>query len=397
MIQLLNKYSKKLSDQGLCKEGDPLLGGIDAEVLWNRVSDDIPVLLEVMDEIELNSILFACPVEPYRSIAFYLAEKYLSEKSIKPEDSETRTFLHDIPVISHFEGSQIAEILKQRKSVIVLNKGIVTYGTVSPEQAFVTFSSVCFSTFVKFCTDSFFNLNKSFVLDANEEEILFNALDYYEKRLDEKISLEHIKGPYNSQEEIYKAIADTGRLTVETGMVDSFFGNISCKVDDMIYISQTGSSLDELEDSIDPCPVDNKRTNAVTASSEFSAHKGVYLSRDISFILHGHPKFSVIVSMLCTDLDCNNRGLCYKSCSRKRQIHEIPIIPGEVGTGPTGISSTLPKALIGKGAIVFGHGLFTIGVRDFYEAFQSLYNIEYDNFHYFKATIQNLLIKGKVI
>nr|MDA3822018.1 class II aldolase/adducin family protein [Bacteroidales bacterium] len=352
MIQILNKYSKKLSDQGLCNEGEPLLGGIDAEVVWNRDSEDIPVLLDVMDAIDLNSILFACPVEPYRSIVFYLAQKYLSDENIKPEDSETRTFLHDIPVISHFDGSEIGRILKQRKSVIILNKGIVTYGTVSPEQAFVTFSSVCFSTFVKFCTDCYFLLSKNHIINKIEHEILFNALDYYENRLKNVSSWDNIKGPYFSQEELYKAIADTGRLTVETGMVDSFFGNVSCKIDDIIYISQTGSSLDELEDNIDPCPINNQRTNAVTASSEFSAHKGVYLSRDISYILHGHPKFSVVVSMLCTDYTCKNRGLCYKSCSKERSVNGIPIIPGEVGTGPTGISSTLPRALKGRGAIV---------------------------------------------
>lgn len=391
MIELLNKYSRKLSDQGLSEKDEPLLGGLDAEVVWNRYSEDIPELLRVMETVNLNSILFSVPLEPYRSILFFLAEKYLAEGLISPEDSETRTFLHDIPVIDTFDGAAIAKKLQQRKGVIILNKGIVTYGTVSPEQAFVTFSSICFSTFVKFCTDVWFNLYTHFILDEEEKKILFAALDFYEAKLHSVEKWEHLRGPYAAQEQVYKAIADAGRMTVETGMVDSFFGNVSCIFNNIIYISQTGSSLDELEDCIDPCPVDNSRTNAVTASSEFSAHKGVYLARDVSVILHGHPKFSVIVSMLCSDLDCPNKGLCYKSCSRKRNVDGIPIIPGEVGTGRTGISSTLPAALKERGAIVYGHGLFTVGKHDFHEAFTSLYEIEYNNFYYYKNEVQKLL------
>ena len=80
--------------------------------------------------------------------------------------------------------------------------------------------------------------------------------------------------------------------------------------------------------------------------------------------------------MLCDDIDCENRDSCYKKCNRKRHINDIPIIPGEVGTGPTGISRTLPPAMKGRGAIVWGHGLFTTGRNDFNEAFKHMMNIE---------------------
>ena len=80
--------------------------------------------------------------------------------------------------------------------------------------------------------------------------------------------------------------------------------------------------------------------------------------------------------MLCDREDCPGRGLCYKKCAEPRKFRDIPIIPGEVGTGPTGISSTLPPAMKGRGAIVYGHGLFTAGDTDFREAFKSLMDIE---------------------
>ena len=81
--------------------------------------------------------------------------------------------------------------------------------------------------------------------------------------------------------------------------------------------------------------------------------------------------------MDCTDLDCVNRGRCHIKCSAKRAIADIPIVPGEVGTGPTGLCNTLPPAIQNKrGVIVWGHGLFTVASKDFNEAFKHLLEIE---------------------
>ena len=159
-------------------------------------------------------------------------------------------------------------------------------------------------------------------------------------------------------------------------MVDSFFGNISCKFGDAVFISQTGSSLDELEGNIDRCPLDRSSCSAITASSEFSAHRGIYEKREVSTILHGHPKFSVIMSMLCDDFGCSGRGRCHLECSRERTAAGVPVVPGEVGTGPRGLCNTLPGALKGRGAIVYGHGLFTAGKVDFADAYEHMHAIE---------------------
>jgi len=122
--------------------------------------------------------------------------------------------------------------------------------------------------------------------------------------------------------------------------------------------------------------MNNSTSNAITSSSEFSAHRGVYELTDKKTILHGHPKYSVIMSMLCDKMDCENRGKCHLKCSAGRMIDDIPVIPGEVGTGPTGISRTLPPAMSGRGAIVFGHGLFTSGKDDFTDGYKNLVDIE---------------------
>ena len=370
MDHLLKKYEKKLAAQGICDEGSPLLGSIDAEIEWNRKSGNVEILNRVIEGLNINSILYAKPAEPYDSIINYLsAEALQGGSSIQCEDSETRTFLHDIPVAENFYPETIIHNLKQRKALIIKNHGIVTFGTVSPEQAFITYSSVCFSCYVKFFVDYYYKR------EASKNQIISATLQNYKNHMDQISGFPEMKGPFIKKADVIEAMAEAGKLTVESRMVDSFFGNISYKTDDTIFISRTGSSLDELSGNIDACPTDGSSTAAITASSEFAAHESIYEQTGSKAILHGHPKFCVIMSMLC-DEECANRGRCHRDCGKKRFINDIPIVPGEVGTGPTGLCHTLPQAMHGRGAVVFGHGLFTTGKVDFTEAFKNLVDIE---------------------
>ncbi|HON80210.1 MAG TPA: class II aldolase/adducin family protein [Spirochaetota bacterium] len=375
MKRLLEKYDNKLTAQGLCDSGAPLIGGLDARLEWNRDDDARGVIEKVIGGMNINSILFARPAEPFFSILDRLAAGLPGGTgAIRPEDSETRTFLHDIPILPEFDPEIILSALRRRKGAFVRGHGIVTYGTVSPEQAFITFSSICFSAYVKFFSDLYYNG----IRDSAERELRDTALGAYKSFVHGK--KEHWdlqQGPFTESGSIYSAIAEAGRLVVDFRLVDSFFGNISYRTDDTIYISQTGSSLDELPGCVDPCPVDGSSCAAVTASSEYSAHKEIYLRGGSRAILHGHPKFSVIMSMLCDKKDCENRGQCHIKCTRERFINDIPVVPGEVGTGRYGLCNTLPPAVTGRrGAIVYGHGLFTTGQHDFHEAFSRLLDIE---------------------
>lgn len=372
MKRLLEKYSAKMVKAGLAEPGSPLLGGLDAELEWNREDAAIPVLEEVFSGLSINSLLFSLPAEPYRSIIDFLASG--DTDSIRPEDSETRTFLHDLPVIRDFRSDLMIEKLRNRKSVIVKGKGIVTWGTVSPEQAFIFFSSVCFACFVKFYSDYLRDSRRGEVT-TEQERVFRNSLKYIDDYPDEAPEL--MIGPFRNREDVYRAVAQAGRLTVEQRLVDSFFGNVSMKWGDTLFISQTTSSLDELEGCIDPCPLDGSACTSITASSEFSAHTSILRLTGMDAILHGHPKFSVIMSMDCMKPDCPARGSCHTRCPEKRFVQDIPIVPGEVGTGPFGLCKTLPPAMKGsRGVIVYGHGLFTVSKVDFSDAFRNLLVIE---------------------
>lgn len=372
MRELLDKYAEKLVSAGLVEPGKALLGGLDAELEWNRSDPVCTELQKVFDGLEINSLLYAEPAEPYRSIISFLCES--AGGAIHPVDCETRTFIHDLPVVTGFNTTEIVEKLRKRKSVIVPEHGIITWGTVSPEQAFIFYSSVCFACFVKFFSDYAVDFLSGTVSRDHQE--VFGKVSAMLDPIPAE-SPELFRGPFRREEQVLKAIASAGRKIVEYRLVDSFFGNISYLFGNVLYISQTTSSLDELEGCIDPCPMDGSSCTSITASSEYTAHREIVGKEGVNGILHGHPKFSVIMSMLCDMEDCSHRGMCHVDCPEKRTVGGVPIVPGEVGTGPHGLCNTLPTAIAGqRGAIVWGHGLFTPAEDDFNGAFRNMLEIE---------------------
>lgn len=374
MHNLFHHFETKLIQSGMAKSGSPLIGFLDAELAWNRNDPARQELAPLFECLSINSILFARPAEPYDSIITYLAEK--SSGTIKPEDCETRTFLHDLPVRGRFEIGQLAAALERRKGVIIPRFGIVTCGTVTVEQAFVTFSSICFAAFVKFFKD-FLSDKRNNRVEAEQQRVFERTIG--KTGVDTSPWTPLQKGPFPSEEKVLESMQEAGRLVVEKRLVDSYFGNISCRRGPLLYISQTGSSLDNLKDCIDPCPLDGSSCAPLTASSELSAHLEIVKTTDICTILHGHPRFAVILSMDCRVDDCKGRDRCHLTCPHDRSVCGVPIVPGEVGTGRYGLCHTIPDAIkTSHAAIVYGHGLFTAGKKDFNDPFQRMLQVEAD-------------------
>lgn len=389
MDRLIKKYAAKLISAGLASPQEqlsPIIGGLDDELIWNRRGKETETLEKVFSGLSITSLVLLKPAEPYAGIIKHLAhEALLRQAAIAPNDCETRTFLHDLPVVESFEPDRIIAVLKRRKSVIVASHEgastagpeIITYGTVSPEQGFVVASSVCFAAFVKFFADYLETLKGTSPKSANHA--LFDTVVEQLPPL-HRAPPRLMAAPFSTESQVCQAIAEAGRQTVDDKLVDSYFGNISYRWRGSLYISQTGSSLDELEGCIDPVALDGSNSAALTASSELSAHLEALARTDCRAMIHGHPKFSVIMSMDCDPDEkaiCRFSDRCHIDCPKPRFIGQIPIVPGEVGTGPTGLYHTLPPALKGHPtAIVYGHGVFALGKTDFREAFGNLIEAE---------------------
>ncbi len=305
------------------------------------------------------------------SLSFYnsVIDKVSAGHIIVPTDTETRTFLHDIPFIRQSETgdnlvTRLTELLGQRKGVMIENFCVITTGTVTLEQAYINASSLFHAVFVKHLLD----LHQSGFSSETEQKEFDRFRHHWLKPLappDPPLRT----GPLTTSEEIYREMIRAGRATVEARLVDSSFGNISCKSGDIIYISQTGASLDALTGCIDPVPLDDSTTCGITASSELLAHRLIYEQIGDGVILHGHPKFSIIMSMICDHPDC--RGIeCWNNCPQRRTCRGIPIVSGEIGAG--GLAEKVSPVIKETGTvIVYGHGVFTSG-RDFNRAFNAL-------------------------
>ncbi len=371
---MIRFFENRMAASGLVNTSTLLLAARDDKVYWNnRDNRYFSIISEFLEHSSAAGLIFSRPSEPYATIIDFFGQT--EEDTIYPRDCETRTFFHSFPIVRELSVKSLRSALKAGKAVIIPKIGILAVGSMTLEQAYVSFSSICFACFVKFYNDYLKSIQYNSVSDRFRSAF-FRTLPYIPEYANRSPQL--LRNILVSEEKIYSALVQAGKATVELGLVDSFFGNISCITGNTLYISQTGASLDYLTGCVDPCKLDNSSCAGITASSEFSAHRAIYTVSDGRVILHGHPRFSVIMSMICKkESDCPYANECHKKCPHKRTAGDIPIVPGEVGTGETGLCKTVPAAFTGnRGVIVHGHGVFTTGKKDFNEALQALLDIE---------------------
>lgn len=373
MRDQITKYTAKLlADRSACPDG--IAFAAQDDVLITAGAPELALLAgNTLSRLNSLALVAARPSLPFAD--FLIARAAATEECIVPQDTETRTFLHDIPFLRRAEllddpSPALARLLGNRKGVIVEGIGIVAVGAITVEQAFINYCSVFHSTFVKYLQDL---LADGFLLPGEEEAFRSFREEWLRPLAADGLDF---AAPLSGEKDaILPEIERVGRYTVERGLVDSFFGNISAVAGDLIYISQTAASLDELKGCIDPVPADNSSTTGITASSELLAHRKIYEQTGARVILHGHPKFSVVMSMLCDrKKECVIED-CWKDCPHVRDLGGTPVVAGEIGAG--GLAKRVPPVIGGSGsAIVYGHGVFTLGREGFGEAFRTLVDVE---------------------
>lgn len=151
----------------------------------------------------------------------------------------------------------------------------------------------------------------------------------------------------------WQLIAGFGRRIVAAGLTSSRFGNISLRHGEKIFITATGSSLDELDrdlvvetDLTGPCPS--------MASSETCVHRAIYRESEAEAIIHTHSPFAVVLSLIEREAvePIDSEGVHF--------LGAMPIVDGPFGTEELGRSVSL--ALRDHPAcIARGHGVFAAG------------------------------------
>jgi L-fuculose-phosphate aldolase len=153
-----------------------------------------------------------------------------------------------------------------------------------------------------------------------------------------------------------QGVAKFGRKLVEHGLVESHFGNISVRVGSKMLITKSGSPLDEISGkSVVEVDIDKPSSLDNIASSEVAVHRAIYKHTPALAVIHAHPPFAVIESLLAEEdkiVPINIEGQYF--------LHDIPVVRGIAGT-PELAKSTSDALKDHKGAIVFGHGTFAVG------------------------------------
>jgi len=336
------------------------------------------LITDEFSEFENRSIapgklfIIARPKEPYAEILdFFLS---LQLKKIIPQDSESKILIPYILIVDSInEAVELSE--KNDSGAVILKSGrVIVWGKGESIILAVMYGAVCYALYIKFFSLMLEKKRKN-NLGGSDLKIVDTVRGKIAKY--SLINLSLIQGPFKTKTEIIEGIKIAGKELVTLGLVNSFFGNISYRFREKIYISKTGAFLDSLDNGIVECNIKGNDVCVENASSEFPSHLKIYKMTGYGSIIHGHPPFTVILSMDCDIEECQKSKRCFYTCNYEREVSGIPIVSGKTGSGRYGLDRVLPDKInrIGK-AIVYGHGIFIAGKEDFREAVSEMRRIE---------------------
>lgn len=369
----LEKYAARLLRDRSVAPGGCALAARDGLVAGEGEPALARLAADLLSRLPCAAVLAGRPSLPFAD--FLVRRAARGEGRIVPGDSESRAFLGDIPFLARTCGAQglparLAALLSCRSGAVAEGVGIVSTGADTVEQAYVHYSAVFHATFLKYLEEL---LREGFGV-AGEAEALRAFRDAWPAPATGG-ALPFRPGPLADRGEILDELAAVGRYTVERGLVDSVFGNISCLAGGVIHISRTGASLDDLEGNVVAVPLAGSGPAESAASSELPIHRRIYETGAARAVLHAHPRFTVLLGMLCGETGCAVTD-CATACDRVRFLPgNAPVVGGE--TGAAGAAGRIPGTAVSHGiAVVYGHGVFAVGRDGFAEPFRSMEQLE---------------------
>jgi L-fuculose-phosphate aldolase len=171
---------------------------------------------------------------------------------------------------------------------------------------------------------------------------------------------------------MWREMALWGQKLEQSGLVSSRFGNISVRTKNSLFIKRTGVMLGEINGPEDVVEVGLALSDPLDdASSETQSHRTIYRTTDAKAIIHAHPPFAIVESLLQPDevVPLDSEGLPF--------LGTIPIVDG--ATGEQKLWDNLVRVLAAgkyKGVINRGHGSFALG-PDLKDCFNTTAMIEH--------------------
>lgn len=157
--------------------------------------------------------------------------------------------------------------------------------------------------------------------------------------------------------EIYNEFKKYGRFLREHELISSHGGNISLKRGDFIYIKRTGSMLGDLKPTdIIKTHLHKEDSKILLASKELPVHRNILLNTGALAIIHAHPPYSIILSLLYDEIVPIDLEGSYI-------VKKIPVLQLDVATASDESAAKVPRVLQNyKVMIIRGHGTFAHGL-----------------------------------
>ena len=135
----------------------------------------------------------------------------------------------------------------------------------------------------------------------------------------------------------------------------SHSGNISVRSGNKIYITRTGCMLGDIrEGDLVIEDIDSESTGI--ASREIIVHRSIYRNTDARAIIHSHPPYTVVMSMLENEITpIDSEGNFF--------LKNVPVFETQKTIGSEEVAEKIPVFLKkhGKIAVLKYHGSFAIG------------------------------------
>jgi len=169
---------------------------------------------------------------------------------------------------------------------------------------------------------------------------------------------------------IFEQFKEIGRDIFLRGLISSHAGNMSARVVDRIYITRRSSMLGKLrQKDVIELELGQDNSQVPMASSELVVHSAIYKNTSALAIIHTHPPYATLLSMLQNEIvpvDVEGTYL----------FTRIPVVTPEQAIGSDESAKLVSKELKDhKIVLIRGHGSFARG-KTLEEAFMYTTSLE---------------------
>jgi L-fuculose-phosphate aldolase len=158
------------------------------------------------------------------------------------------------------------------------------------------------------------------------------------------------------EESSFAMFRDIGRDLFLRGLISSHAGNISLRIGQKICITRRGSMLGRItQNDLVDVDLESPDSHVLRASSEIVVHRAIYRNTSALAVVHAHPPYATLLSMLADSLVPVDSEGSYL-------FKKVPVVSVEKTVGSQESAELVSEALRDYRIVILrGHGSFARG------------------------------------